>query len=257
MVALLLLLTISVLSACTGNIQGEEKLQNEADAIKVSLLEKYERSFHVLEIKEHTVQLGGSSIIHAKLAPAGEEELHFTLEKVPGEETFKENYLAEKWNRDAEKIVQSEIAEIYGANAFIQFQFSVRENLTEQEVISSERQDLLYALSNHQDQLVPFIQIIYSQKEVSDEVELKKLLSLITFLKENNLHHIRISLDIYAKELEKKIVKHPEKYLELPFSERVEFIQKDRILFTLLLEDQDTAAVETVQDLNRIIDEEG
>ncbi|MGD7045088.1 hypothetical protein [Jeotgalibacillus proteolyticus] len=244
------------MSACTGNIQGEEKLQNEAVAIKVSLLEKYQRPFHVLEIKEHTAQLGGQAIIQAKIAPAGEEELHFTLEKVPGKEAFTENYLAEKWNRDAENLVQSEIAAIYGANAVVQFQFSVRESLMEEEVITSEQQDLLYALSNEQDQLVPFVQVINSQKEVNDEVELKKLLSLITFSKENNLHHTRISLDIYAEEFEKKIMQHPKKFLELPFPERVEFIQNDRILFTLLLEAQDTASVETVQDLNKIIEEE-
>jgi hypothetical protein len=92
--------------------------------------------------------LGGPTVINAKVIPAGQKKLVFTMSAVEGEEgEFTEDYLATKWSREADELITQRVEGIYGNDVKYQFVFTVKETMLKREKISEKEQSLSYALS--------------------------------------------------------------------------------------------------------------
>ncbi|MEH7115371.1 hypothetical protein V7124_23885 [Neobacillus niacini] len=225
------------------------RFENE---FKTYLQKKYERSFEIQEIRKGSNYLGGPTIVSAKAFPTDQKSLVFTMSTDQLGTEYSENYLAVKWSSEANALVEDKITTIFSSDVKYQYSFSVKEEYLRQEIIDEEKQNLTYALSEKNDQLVPFIQIIDNQKSVDEGLELSKLLNFIQFLRSNYLQNTRLSLEIYSSDFKKEIEENPKKFLELGDTERIRYIQDKKIIFNLLLQDTDTASIQSIEEITSI-----
>ncbi|MEK3805985.1 hypothetical protein MHB63_05165 [Bacillus sp. FSL H8-0547] len=227
-------------------------LENYEKNFKNHLQTKYERSFEIKEITKGAKYLGGPTMVTAEMFPTGEEELIFSVSAVEGENEFTENYLATKWEKDADELIRNKIKTIFNNDVRYQFLFSVKDNLLRQEVIDKRQQTLSYALKEYNDQIVPFIQIVDIEKDADSDKKLSELYDFISFLQENNLKNTRISLETYSSDFKDEIEKNPRKFLELGDTDRIRYKQDKTIVLSILLRDSDTASIKSKEDLFRI-----
>ncbi|XQY92168.1 hypothetical protein ACNRWW_01560 [Metabacillus sp. HB246100] len=250
---LLGLIGIFILSGCTGSKEEQKVLDNYESYFKNHLQTKYERSFEIKEITKGAKYLGGPILVSAEMFPSDEEELIFSVSAaVESEMELTENYLANKWKREAGELVQNQMKTIFNNDVWYEFSFSVKENLLNQEVIDKQEQKLSYALKEYNDQIFPYIQIVDIEKNVDSAKKLTELYDFISFLHESNLQNTGISLETYSTDFKDKIKANPRKFLELGFTDRVYYQQDGTIIFSFSLQDSDTALIKSKDDLSRI-----
>ncbi|HHW37207.1 MAG TPA: hypothetical protein GXX18_08225, partial [Bacillales bacterium] len=170
--------------------------------IQSYLHDKYQQEFIVPEIKYIPATKEYTMIAY----PIEEPNLTFNVSKYSYSREIEENYLSEKWSKEAEVIYDTAINQLFPDNFRFRINVRIKDNQTELIPHDIQYQDLRESNAKELRHTI-FIHTIQNSDTFNKSIESERIYKFIKHLKENNIYSASLDIHYYKTSLKQLLPK--------------------------------------------------